>query len=193
MPSKQAKILTPREISQVLDVVAKKQYPKRNKVIVLLSFKAGLRVKEIASITWSMVTNASGQISDCIQMPDSATKGKSGRTIPLNAELKQALVELWQERQPRPDQNIVFSQRATGFYPRTLTDWFAEVFKTLRLDGCSSHSGRRTFVTSLAKRAVEAGGSLRDVQQLAGHSSLSMTQSYIEGNNEAKQKMVNLI
>jgi integrase/recombinase XerD len=140
-----------------------------------------------------MVTNASGEVSDCLQMPDSATKGKSGRTIPLNAELKQALVDLWQERQPRPDQNIIFSQRASNFYPRALSDWFADVFKTLRLDGCSSHSGRRTFVTNAAKRCVEAGGSLRDVQQLAGHSSLSMTQSYIEGNSEAKQKIVNLI
>jgi integrase/recombinase XerD len=64
---------------------------------------------------------------------------------------------------------------------------------TLGLTSCSSHSGRRTFITRAAKKVVEAGGSLRDVQQLAGHSSLSMTQRYIEGDSDAKRRLVNLV
>jgi integrase len=68
-----------------------------------------------------------------------------------------------------------------------------KIFKALRLEGCSSHSGRRTFVTNVAKRIVEVGGSLRDVQQLAGHTSLQMTQSYIEGDSKAKRKVIDLI
>jgi integrase len=65
--------------------------------------------------------------------------------------------------------------------------------RTLGFGGASSHSGRRTFLTKAARRCIEAGGSLRDVQQLAGHSTLSMTQKYIEGSSEAKRKLVNLI
>ena len=61
------------------------------------------------------------------------------------------------------------------------------------MSGCSSHSGRRTFVTRAAHKIVEAGGSLRDVQQLAGHASLQTTQRYIEGNSEAKRRVVTLI
>jgi integrase/recombinase XerD len=40
---------------------------------------------------------------------------------------------------------------------------------------------------------VEAGGSLRDVQQLAGHVSLATTQRYIEGDSDAKRKLVGMI
>ena len=62
--------------------------------------------------------------------------------------------------------------------------------RNLRMDGCSSHSGRRTFITRAAKEASHVGGSIRDVQQLAGHKSLAMTQTYIEGDTEAKRKLV---
>jgi integrase len=65
--------------------------------------------------------------------------------------------------------------------------------RELGLKGASSHSGRRTYITRLAKRVVEAGGSLRDVQQLAGHSSLSTTQRYIEGSSEAKRRVTELV
>jgi integrase len=53
--------------------------------------------------------------------------------------------------------------------------------------------GRRTFITKAAKRCIEGGGSLRDVQQLAGHSSLATTQRYIEGSSDAKRRIVDLI
>ena len=77
--------------------------------------------------------------------------------------------------------------------PCNISHWFKKIFKSLRLEGCSSHSGRRTFVTNAAKNIIGVGGSLRDVQQLAGHASLQMTQSYIEGDSEAKRKVVQLI
>ncbi len=71
--------------------------------------------------------------------------------------------------------------------------WFHRLYSDLGLSGCSSHSGRRTFITRAAHRIVEAGGSLRDVQQLAGHANLGTTQRYIEGSTEAKRRVVALI
>jgi hypothetical protein len=62
----------------------------------------------------------------------------------------------------------------------------------LGFKGASSHSGRRTFVTRCAKKIIEAGGSLRDVQELAGHASLATTQRYIQGDTDAKRKVVDL-
>jgi integrase len=58
---------------------------------------------------------------------------------------------------------------------------------------CSSHSGRRTFITNAAKKITTVGGSLRDVQALAGHSSLAVTQRYIDGDAEARRKIVELV
>jgi integrase/recombinase XerD len=115
--------------------------------------------------------------------------------MPLNRQLQEALHGLYDSypQVPGHDQYIVFSERGKKMIPCNISHWFKKVYKSLRLEGCSSHSGRRTFVTNTAKRIIEAGGSLRDVQQLAGHASLQMTQSYIEGDSEAKRKVVELI
>jgi integrase/recombinase XerC len=193
MAGKQAKVLSTREVGQILTHIKSTRYPERNKVMLLLSIKAGLRAKEISNITWAMVTDASGQVGDMLRLPDSSSKGKSGRVIPLNTQLRQALVDLHKIVSPEPAHYVVTSERSVKMLPCTVTIWFGGVFKALRLDGCSSHSGRRTFVTNAAKKIIEAGGSLRDVQQLAGHASLQMTQSYIEGDCEAKRKVVNMI
>ncbi|MGV8949449.1 MAG: tyrosine-type recombinase/integrase [Candidatus Paracaedibacter sp.] len=195
MAGKQAKIFTNREIMQVLNHIKESRYPLRDQVMFLLSIKAGLRAKEISLLTWGMVTDASGMIGESLQLPDNSSKGKSGRTIPLNQQLKQALNDLYYSYPglPAQDQYIIFSERGTKMIPCNISHWFKKVFKALRLEGCSSHSGRRTFVTNVAKRIVEVGGSLRDVQQLAGHTSLQMTQSYIEGDNDAKRKVIELI
>ena len=193
MAGKQAKVLSPREVGQMLTYIKSTRYPQRNEVMLLLSVKAGLRAKEISNITWAMVTDASSQVSDALHLPDNSSKGKSGRVMPLNAQLREALVNLHQMVSPEPGHYVITSERGPKMLPCAITIWFASVFKALRLDGCSSHSGRRTFVTNAAKKIIEAGGSLRDVQQLAGHASLQMTQSYIEGDSEAKRKVVDMI
>lgn len=190
---KQAKMLSKKEISQVLDHIKNHRYPLRDKVLFLLAFKAGLRAKEISNLRWSMITDASGQVSDVISLPDNSTKGKSGRQIPLNEDLREALIDLHQSYSHSLDSYIIKSEHGPRMLPRSISHWFRIVFKSLRLDGCSSHSGRRTFITCAARRIVEVGGSLRDVQQLAGHKYLQVTQRYIEGDSEAKRKVVQLI
>lgn len=197
MKGKQAKTLIEGQMKAALAYLSKTRYSKRDQVIFLLSVKAGLRAKEIASLSWSMVTDAEGNVSDCIQLPDVASKGKSGRDIPLNKHLKQALIELRVEQetdhQIEPDDPVVYSERAGRMRANSIVMFFYHLYKELGFDGCSSHSGRRTFITNGAKMISTVGGSLRDIQLLAGHSSLQTTQRYIEGDTEAKRKLVNLI
>jgi len=196
MLTKQAKALSPRELQRLLDDVSHSRHPERNRVTVLLSFKAGLRAVEIAGLRWAMVTDASGEIGDCIALPNRVAKGKSGgRAIPLHPELRDALTALRQSRpdKVRSDWPVIYSERADGYSANSIAVWFFERFAALGLQGASSHSGRRTFITAAAKKIVEAGGSLRDVQELAGHASLATTQRYIEGDTAAKRNVIKLI
>jgi integrase/recombinase XerC len=92
-----------------------------------------------------------------------------------------------------PERPILFSERGGGLSAATVRLWCHRLSTSLKMDGCSSHSGRRTFMTRAARKVSQVGGSLRDVQELAGHTSLAMTQRYIEGDTEAKRKLVALI
>jgi integrase/recombinase XerD len=193
---RQAKILTPKQEAAIVRHLETTRYPERDQVIFLLSVKAGMRAKEIAALRWGMVTDADGEICDQISLPNSASKGEGGgRTIPLNVKLKAALLDLHKNRKATlaPNHPVIHSERGRKMSAGSVTVWFHRLYADLGLVGCSSHSGRRTFITRAARRVVEVGGSLRDVQQLAGHSNLGTTQRYIEGDSEAKRKLVNLI
>ena len=76
---------------------------------------------------------------------------------------------------------------------QSIAEWFGDLYRSIGLEGCSSHSGRRTFITRIARRIGQVGGSLRDVQYLAGHASLATTQIYIDGDSDAQRKVVDLI
>jgi integrase len=196
MQGKQAKIVSPIQERAILGYLATTRYPTRDRVMFLLSMKAGLRAKEMASLTWAMVTDAQGQVAEVLHVPNRASKGKTGgRTIPLHPDLQAALVALQTLRgdMATPERPILFSERGGGLSPATVRLWFHRLYTSLKMDGCSSHSGRRTFITRAARRVSQVGGSLRDVQELAGHTSLAMTQRYIEGDTEAKRKLVALL
>ena len=196
MLTKQAKVLSRKELQRLLDHVTHGRHPERDRVMILLSFRAGLRSKEISGLTWSMITDASGALGDAIALPNRASKGRNGgRSIPLHDELRDALAGLMAARpdKVRADRPVIYSERADGYSANGVAVWFFEKYREIGIEGASSHSGRRTFITALAKKIVEAGGSLRDVQQLAGHASLSMTAAYIEGDSQAKKNVMKLI
>ncbi len=194
---KQAKTLSDVQLRSVLSYVAhSRRNRERDRVIVLLSFMAGLRAIEIASLTWAMVTDSAGEVAESLALTNHASKGKGGgRAIALHPSLRAALVTLHArpDLNTAPDAPVVYSERCDAMSAATVVNWFDRTYRALGIQGASSHSGRRTFVTKIAKRAVEAGGSLRDVQQLAGHASLTTTQRYIEGDSEAKSKMISMI
>ena len=193
---KQAKVLRKAELQRLLNHVSHTRHPERDRVMVLLSFKAGLRAKEISRLTWSMVTDATGGLVESISLPNKASKGKGGgRTIPLHNDLRAALASLKAVRgeRVRPYLPVVYSERADGYSANAVAVWFLTRFREIGVEGASSHSGRRTFITAAAKKITEAGGSLRDIQELAGHSSLATTQRYIQGDTAAKRNVIALI
>ena len=192
--AKQAKILSKTQVEAVLGYLSKTRYPIRNRVIFLLSVKAGLRAKEIACLNWEMLSDAEGEIGSSIHLVNQASKGRSGRIIPLNKELQSALLELksWNSRF-KPSPFVIATERAIKASPAAIANLFGNWYSDLGFMGCSSHSGRRTAITAWARRISTVGGSLRDVQILAGHSALTTTQRYIEGSGDAQKRIVDLI
>ncbi len=191
---RQAKTLSEAQVRTALRHLETTRRPERDRVIVLLSLKAGLRAKEIASLTWPMVTDPQGNVGDVIALEDKAAKGRNGgRQVPLNRDLKAALEALRATAPRKPGDYVITTERAERATADTITKWFQRLYADLGFEGCSSHSGRRTFITRAARKVSEVGGSLRDVQQLAGHASLQTTQGYVEGDSQAKRKLVDLI
>ncbi len=191
--AKQAKTLSKGQVDAVLGYLAKTRWPSRNRVIFLLSVKAGLRAKEIASLTWRMVTDGRGQIGQAILLENKASKGQSGRVIPMNEELRTALAEYFKTVYPPNSTFLIESERSRGMSAQAVVNLFWRWYQHVGFDGCSSHSGRRTFITNTARKISTVGGSLRDVQMLAGHTNLRTTQRYIEANPDAQVRIVELV
>jgi integrase len=192
MVGKRAKILSPDCVEDLLVFARHTRHPIRNQAIVLLSIKAGLRAGEIANLAWSMVAEPSGKIGSSVELHDRIAKKGSGRVIPLHPELRAALIKLARLNFIL-DGPVIRSERGGPMTPISIVCWFAQAYRTIGLRGCSSHSGRRTFITRAARLVYKAGGSLRDVQLLAGHRSIQTTQRYIDGDTDAQRKLVSLI
>ena len=194
MAGKQAKVLNAKQQQAMVKWLAETRDPKRNTVIFLLSTRAGLRAKEIAALEWRMVLNSDGTVADEIALEDKAAKKRAGGTIPLRKDLKQALEALHAVAGGSGTTRVIISEKTKK--PTTapvIVNLFERWYRDMQFKDCSSHSGRRTFITNLARKASNAGGSLRDVQALARHSSLTTTQRYIDQDSEAQRKMVDMI
>ena len=188
-----ARVLEAGDVRRLLAYVATLRHPSRNEIIVLCSFKAGLRACEISGLTWPMVLTSNGKIADIMTVPGSIAKYGSGRSIPMQADLKRAL-RLHHRTAGRPnDGPIIMSERGETMRAQSIVNWFGTVYRELGIVGASSHSGRRTFITRAARSLSKVGGSLRDVQELAGHRALSTTERYIQGDRDAQRKLIKLI
>jgi integrase len=111
----------------------------------LFSAKAGLQAGEIANLTWDMLVDANGHISGLIELRDQAAKKCSGRSIPIHPDVAAALAA-WRQVAPSSDY-VIASERGGAMTALSIVVWFNRAFKNIGLKGCSSHSGRRTFVT----------------------------------------------
>jgi integrase len=191
MAGKQAKVLSLGDINDLLVFANCTRHPLRNRVIVLLAAKAGLRAVEIAQLTWDMVLDPTGSIGSVIELRDIAAKNGSGRLIPAHPDLRQALAAY--HSLSTANGPLIRSERGGPMTPLSIVVWFNRAFRNVGLNGCSSHSGRRTFITRAARLVHKAGGSLRDVQLLAGHRSIQTTQRYIDGDSDVQRKLVAMI
>ena len=191
MSGRQAKLIMPALLRRMLGHVRHSRHPERNRAIILLSVKAGLRAAEIAQLKWLMVLDAHGRVSDTIAVHDRIAKKRGGRLIPMHPELAFALKKLLAKGGATGP--VIRSTRGGPMRPNSIVNWFVGLFAKLGIEGCSSHSGRRSFITAAARNVHRAGCSLRDVQLLAGHRSIETTQRYIDGHTDGQRRLVSLL
>jgi len=188
----QAKTLTAADIQQLLNYINTRKYAARNKSMMLLTHWAGLRIGEVACLRWSDVTNSDGQVKDEIRLLPDMTKGRHARTVFVSAKLK-AELQAFAARAKCVDRNYPFfaSQKSikAGFSANSLAQTFALLYEGAGLEGASSHSGRRTFLTNLANK----GTAIHILKTLAGHRSISTTAAYLYSSPSQLRAVVELV
>ena len=191
--SKQAKTLTQQELRRVLDYTATRKHSVRNRALLMTTHLSGMRVGEVASLRNSDVLDAEGNIRNEIRLSAEQTKGNEARVVFVSDKLRKELelyTRLMSASNVNPVLKFFYSQKRTsdGFTANTLTQFFHYLYKRAGIDGASSHSGRRTFITNLATKGV----GVRVLMSLAGHKNISTTQAYIDVNDDMKRKAVEL-
>lgn len=188
---KQAKVINETEMKRLLAVIDAGKHSERNRCAVMLSYNAGMRVGEIASLKFGDVFDADGNARDQIQLKAAYTKGNHARTVFVSKRLhkelerfKASLVKL-----PADDRPLLKTQKNTAFSANTLCQLFGRIYGQAGLDGASSHSGRRSFITKLAHNGISA----KVIMTLAGHKHLGTTQRYIDVNDEMMRQAVEVI
>lgn len=187
--AKQAKVLNNNEIRRVLDYCATRKHYQRNRALLMMMFNTGMRVSEVASLRIKDVVDVEGNIKDEILLSAKNTKTNEARTVYINQKLRKELqryVDLI--KNDTYDRKFFYSQKrdSDGFTANTLTQHFHYLYKRVGLDGASSHSSRRTFITNLANKGI----GVRVIMGLSGHKALSSVQCYIDCNSELMRNAV---
>jgi integrase/recombinase XerD len=186
----QASTLSDAEMKKALRFCNTRRYVTRDKTILLLSLHTGLRAKEIAALRVKDIYNEDGLVRSHFTLSAEQTKGARTRTVFVNKALKQQLTDYAKWRYIKVVEAPLFqSQKGGHFSANTMCQLFLNIYKACGLSTASSHSGRRTFITRLANKGV----GVRVLAELAGHSSISVTQRYIDVNDEQLAQAVELV
>ena len=173
----QAATLTAEQLERVLEHCNRTRSAIRNRTIILVTHWSGMRVGEVAALRWSDIVALDGSIKSEVRLTASQTKGRKPRTVLLPERLRDHLqLYVKSQGQRRATAPFFDTQRSAGFTANTLTHIINGIYRAAGIDGATSHSGRRTFITNLAERGVSA----RVLMSLAGHQNLSTTQRYID-------------
>jgi len=175
----------------VLAIVDGNKHAERNRAVVFLSFYAGLRACEIASLRLHDVVDEDRKVKSQMVLEKHMTKGNERQRVMLNSVLRKELQKYVDSVCNNYSFNDAFilSQKGGSFTPPTIVQLFARLYKQARIVGASSHTGRRQFITTLAENQVN----VRVIQALARHRHFNTTMRYIDVNNVKLQNAVDLL
>jgi integrase/recombinase XerD len=199
---KQARVLNEKELNALFRYVATRKYAARDRAILACTYFGGMRIGEVAALRIKDVLAADGTIKLEINLTAEQTKGKYGRTVVLAEKLRKELMDYLLTRFDKKElialtysdlaNKALFTtqKRDAGFTSNTLTYTMHMLYKDAGfLDGASSHSGRRSFLTHLSSKSVP----LKVLMELAGHRQAQTTMRYINVTSDMKRAAVELV
>ena len=186
----QARVLNPQELRRVLDHVATRRHSARNRAMLLLTHYAGMRVAEVAALRINDVLSGDSTIKGEVRLMPDQTKGKHARTVYLNERMQKELAQYIKAIKIKDvTKPLFYTQKQAGFSANSLTQYFFYLYRNVGLAGCSSHSGRRSFLTGLANK----GTAIHILKSLAGHRNISTTATYLYSSPDQLKAAVELI
>jgi integrase/recombinase XerD len=190
----QAKVVTEQELKRALAMIGTRRHAARDRLALLLTHWAGMRVCEAAGLTRDKVLGPEGEVLEEWRLDSDQTKGSKGRVVYASTKLRREMAA-YLKRHPTNNASdpVLVSQKAMGkrrgFSANTLCQLINNIYRAAGIQGATSHSGRRKFITTLADHSV----GIKTIMELAGHRQLSTTQRYISVTPEQKRKAVELI
>lgn len=195
-----ARTLSEKELKLLLLYIATRKFAARDRAMMLLTHWGGMRIGEVAATQIGDVLALDGTIKQEIRLTAAQTKGKHGRTVILSEKLRKELeIYLQQRFETKQLIDVTYkvdmtkplfaTQKRDGFTANTACYSFHMLYKAAGIDGASSHSGRRSFLTLLSSKSVP----LKVMMELAGHRQAQTTMRYISVTTDMKKAAVELL
>ena len=186
----QARVLSGKELRRVLDHVATRPHAARNRAIILLTHWAAMRIGEVAALRVDDVVGRDGSVATEIRLDAARTKGRQARTVYLSERLRKELA-VYVRTLPsvvQRDAPLFSTQKRTAFSANSLCQAVNVIYARAGMSGATSHSGRRSLITTLAQKGV----GVRVLAAIAGHRDIRVTQAYIDVNEGMMRSAVEL-
>ena len=168
-PSYLPNILSPEEVSQLLNFKPKNSQEKRDLAIIELIYSSGLRVSEAVNSN----LNDFEENKNFLRV---IGKGSKTRLVPVGRYAQNAINDWMLERDKlsTKDNALFVNLRGSRITTRSVQERIKNIALMQGLPPVNPHMLRHSFATHL----LESSGDLRSIQELLGHSSLSTTQIY---------------
>jgi len=154
------------------------------KDMVIVAANTGLRQMEILKLEWSQINFRDKFL--ILDNRNHLTKSKKIRTIPLNINSMQVLIE----REREKNNNLVFNRDGQLIKQEIFCQTFKKyIIKSKLNPKLNFHSLRHTFASWL----VQKGVSIYEVSKLLGHSDLKVTEIYAHLSPENLRNAVELL
>jgi integrase/recombinase XerD len=193
--TKRARVIYGEDYRRLFKISGTTKHPLRDQLIIQFSFGLGLRSKELAGLCIGDIIDENNRVIEDVTL--TKTKGDKIRTAYITDQaLKIAILKYighYKEHCEKlklefhPRRPLFYSQKLGGFTAQTMVKRLKVLYRLAGIEGASSHSGRRTFISKIAETT---GGNAPVIKFLAGHENIKTTWIYIETNPFVAKKAV---